>query len=89
MVGSRCSESGNHPSRAEPCASGFQVGLDNNLYLPTGSRDAVVVDPSIRRRVLDAIRSRGLARSESSDACAPTILWFSRRRDQRRSGSTR
>lgn len=43
----------------------FQVGpLDNNLYLltTTGSRDAIVVDPSIESgEVLDAIRSRGLA----------------------------
>ena len=42
----------------------FQVGpLDNNLYLLTtaGSRDAVVVDPSIESEgVLDTIRSRGL-----------------------------
>ena len=42
----------------------FQVGpLDNNLYLltTTGSRDAIVVDPSIESEgVLDAIRSRGL-----------------------------
>ena len=42
----------------------FQVGpLDNNLYLllTTGSRDAVVVDPSIESQaVLDTIRSRGL-----------------------------
>ncbi len=43
----------------------FQVGpLDNNLYLltTTGSRDAVVVDPSIESEgVLDEIRARGLA----------------------------
>ena len=43
----------------------FQVGpLDNNLYLltTTGSRDAVVVDPSLESaNVLDVIRTRGLA----------------------------
>jgi hydroxyacylglutathione hydrolase len=43
----------------------FQVGpLDNNLYLltTTGSRDAVVVDPSLESEaVLEAIRTRGLA----------------------------
>ena len=43
----------------------FQIGpLDNNLYLltTTGSRDAVVVDPSIESEgVLDEIRARGLA----------------------------
>lgn len=42
----------------------FQVGpFDNNLYLLTtaGSRDAVVVDPSLESQaVLDSIRSRGL-----------------------------
>lgn len=42
----------------------FPVGpLDNNLYLltVTGSRDAIVVDPSLESgHVLDAIRSRGL-----------------------------
>ncbi len=43
----------------------FQVGpLDNNLYLLTtpGSRDAIVVDPSLESEtVLDQIRARGLA----------------------------
>jgi glyoxylase-like metal-dependent hydrolase (beta-lactamase superfamily II) len=42
----------------------FPVGpLDNNLYLltVTGSRDAIVVDPSLESEdVLDTIRSRGL-----------------------------
>ncbi|HEX7076925.1 MAG TPA: MBL fold metallo-hydrolase [Candidatus Eisenbacteria bacterium] len=42
----------------------FQVGpYDNNLYLLTnaGSRDAIVVDPSVEsERVLDTIRTRGL-----------------------------
>lgn len=42
----------------------FPVGpLDNNLYLLTtpGSRDAIVVDPSLESgHVLDTIRSRGL-----------------------------
>ena len=42
----------------------FQVGpFDNNLYLLTtaGSRDAIVVDPSLESEaVLDTIRSRGL-----------------------------
>ena len=42
----------------------FPVGpLDNNLYLltVTGSRDAIVVDPSLEsEHVLDTIRSRGL-----------------------------
>ncbi len=42
----------------------FQVGpLDNNLYLLTtaGSRDAIVVDPSLEsEEVLEVIRSRGL-----------------------------
>jgi hydroxyacylglutathione hydrolase len=42
----------------------FPVGpLDNNLYLLTspGSRDAIVVDPSLEsEHVLDEIRSRGL-----------------------------